>query len=400
MFKKSSEQGGHKARFRERFGFVRATNNRASKTLLLHCVSVGEVNVAAVMVKQLQAADSSLQFAITTTTETGSARVKALFAESVHHFYLPYDLPFAMANMLKRINPSMVIITEVELWPNLIHQSWLRETPVVLVNARMTDKSTTRYGRLKLLFNPILNKLAHVCAQGQRDYNNYCSLGLETTKLTLTNNLKFDMAMTEPANPSQSFDLVKSSQLTVVGASTHEGEESALLHCQKSLLQQGIEINLILVPRHPERFEQVATWLTSQQQNFLRSSTDHIQQIESLMLVDEMGKLNDIFTVSDIAFVGGSLVDRGGHNALEAAAHNLPVVMGSYIYNNPEICKALSEAGALYLVKDNVELNDTIKCLIEDANLRRNSANAAKQVLQTNVGAAKKSLNVILKYLH
>ena len=391
--------GSYQGKWYERFGFVpRAVSQDG---VLFHCVSVGEVVAASAVIKQLRSENPEGAITITTTTPTGSARVKALFGDTVSHFYLPFDLPFAMNQMLRCVKPRLVVITEVELWPNMIHSCWKSGISTVVLNARMTERSAKRYQKFSALFSPMLAKLSHVCAQGQRDYDNYAWLGLDENKLTLTNNLKFDQAgltQTPTDNPFLHFN--KPNVLTLVGGSTHEGEESALIAVYRSLEQKGLPIQLVIVPRHPQRFDDVARQLEQDNVAFVKTSgLDNFDTPHSVMLVDEMGKLGMAYHAADIAFVGGSLTDKGGHNALEAAGAALPVIMGPSIYNNPAICEVLIEAGALTIVQDQTQLISAVEALVNDEQQRKNQGSAGLDVLKANQGALQLSFAVLGRFL-
>lgn len=380
----------------ERFGFV--MRPKAPHGYLFHCVSVGEVVAASVLIKKIMQQEPGTAITVTTTTPTGSARVRDIFKDSVHHFYLPYDLHMAMAGMLKRVKPKVVVITEVELWPNLIHSCWRRKIPVIVANARMTTRSAQRYKKISLLFSPMLNKISHVCAQGQRDYDNYKFLGMPESKLTLTNNIKFDQVSRKESSSPDLWGLKKGERPVIIGGSTHDGEEAALLASHKHLLVSHPSLLLILVPRHPERFDTVRQLLLESNISFACSSENHcVDNNVQVFLIDEMGKLNDAYGVANIAFVGGSLADKGGHNALEPAAWSLPIIMGPHTYNNPVICQYLQEKGALVIVDDEQAL--TLQCAswLENQLIAERAGRAGYGVLEANKGAVNITAELVQK---
>lgn len=375
----------------ERFGFVKRP--ASPNGYLIHCVSVGEVVAASVLIKRIMQEEPDTAITVTTTTPTGSARVRAIFGDKVHHFYLPYDLHMAMAGMIKRVRPKAVLITEVELWPNLIHACWKRHIAVVVINARMTDRSAKRYAKVPVIFTPMLQKIAHVCAQGQRDYNNYRNLGVAEHKLTLTNNIKFDQAASHEAGNGQFMGMVKGVRPVIVGGSTHDTEEQALLETLHAVLPDNPSALLILVPRHPERFGQVEKLIQSSGLRYQKSSeTQLISSDTQVLLVNEMGRLNSAYQIADMAFVGGSLADRGGHNALEPAAVSVPVLMGPNTYNNPVICSYLQEKGALTLIHNAQEMSAQCQQWLMHPEQARASGEAGKQVLRDNQGAVDKTI--------
>lgn len=385
----------------ERFGFV--SHPRKKNGYLFHCVSVGEVVAASCLIKRIMQDEPDIQITVTTTTPTGSSRVQDIFGDSVHHFYLPYDLHMAMAGMIKRVKPKAVFITEVELWPNLIHACWKRNIPTMVVNARMTDRSAKRYKKIGILFNPMLNKLSHVCAQGKRDYDNYLFLGMPHDRLTLTNNIKFDQVASLPNMPNGFYGMEKGNYPVLVAGSTHELEEQMMIDTCLKLWRKHPDLILIIVPRHPERFEHVAKLIESNQLNFIRTSelNTTISQganndaSSRVILLDEMGKLNLAYSVATIAFVGGSIADRGGHNALEPAAFSVPILMGPNTYNNPVICAYLKERGALHTYDNAEAFAAQCNIWLSEETQQQEAGQAGRQVLDENKGALNTTLTCI-----
>ncbi len=382
----ADQAGAFHATFLQRIGFVPLPSKK--KGYLFHCVSVGEVIAASSVIKSIQQSEPELSITITTTTATGSARVKSLFGESVHHFYLPLDLPFAMQRMLTRLQPQMVVITEVELWPNLVDSCWKNRIPIAVINARMTERSAGRYAKVSALFQPMLFKLSHVCAQGRRDFDQYLRLGMPADKLTLTNNIKFDQASNSNDTESNYAGLQQSERPIIVAGSTHEPEEKTFLTAFSNVLKNHPNTLLVIVPRHPQRFEQVKNILTDSVFTFCMSSqTKQVTADLQVLLVDEMGKLNDVYRVATIAFVGGSIANRGGHNALEPAAAAVPIMMGPHRYNNPEICEYLELEGALHMVNDADDISRYCNDWLNHPAAAKEIGKAGRQVLKQNQGA-------------
>lgn len=383
----------------ERFGFVRRPPKENG--YLFHCVSVGEVVAASCLIKRIMRVEPDAQITITTTTSTGSARVRDIFKDTVHHFYLPYDLHLAMAGMLKRVKPKMVMITEVELWPNLVHTCWKAHIPVVVINARMTDRSAKRYKKIGKLFNPMLGKLSHVCAQGQRDYDNYSWLGMDSKRLTLTNNIKFDQASSEVNTLSHFIGISRGKSPLLVAGSTHEPEEKAILDAALKVWKVFPSFRVVIVPRHPERFDAVAKIIEKYNLSFARTSeVASVPDDTNVILLDEMGKLNQAYAIASFAFVGGSIAERGGHNALEPAAFALPILMGPHTFNNPVICEYLQDCGALTIVENAADIAVALTNWIRNPAESVTAGSAGKQVLQNNSGALDATLTCIGKYLN
>ncbi|WP_414829462.1 3-deoxy-D-manno-octulosonic acid transferase [Alteromonas sp. H39] len=380
-------------RQKERFGLVPAP--ASAHGYLFHCVSVGEVVAASSLIKRIMDKDPNVAVTVTTTTATGSARAKDIFGEKVNIAYLPFDLPVTMNVMLTRLKPKIVVITEVELWPNLIHRCWLRKIPVVVINARMTGRSASRYAKVSALFTPMLHKVSHVCAQGERDYVNYKKLGIGHSKITLTNNIKFDQALVSHTD-SAFLGLQRGMRRIVVAGSTHEPEEQVLLEVYNSLASSYPDLLLILVPRHPERFAAVAKLLETKSVRFVKSSQcPSVSADCGVVLVDEMGKLNQVYQIADYSFVGGSLADKGGHNALEPAAVGVPVIMGPYTYNNPVICQYLEEKGALNVVRDAGGIQNCLTSWLNKPEEAQRAGRAGQEVIRANSGALEKTLSCL-----
>lgn len=390
---------GYDFRRLQRYGLIKTPVKTGG--VLIHCVSVGEVVAASKLISHMLNKHPDLVVTITTTTPTGAERVKQIFGPKVNHIYLPFDLCLAMSAMLDKIQPEKVLITEVELWPNLIHAAWKKGIPVYVINARMTDKSSRNYQKISALFAPMLEKVYHVCAQGQRDFDNYLELGLDRSKLTLTNNIKFDLEATVTTDQSEQISKKYNpmDKTLILGGSTHDPEEKLLIEAFKSTRNAHNNTLLVIVPRHPQRFDK--TWQVCKQSGLTAArSSEYSDQNIDILLVDEMGVLADLYSIADMAFIGGSLADKGGHNALEAAIYSVPAIMGPHTYNNPEICKVLEQAEGLKIVDGPDTLSECLELWLSDEKLRKqNGANSLK-MLKQNQGAIEKTLKVIQSSNH
>lgn len=365
--------------------------------VLIHCVSVGEVVAAASLIKQIRDKVPQLPIYMTTTTESGSQRANQLFNDTVDLFYLPMDIPFFVSPMLRNLNPSKVLITEVELWPNFIHGCYRRAIPTYVINARMTDRSAQRYQKIKALFTPMLQKLSGVCAQGQRDFENYRLLGMDSKRLHLTNNIKFDRDVSERHGKSNLKSLHNIQERYVfVAGSTHDGEELLTINAFKQLKNKFPALILILVPRHPQRFDKVHQLCIEQNVVVNRITTESVCSASTdVLLVDAMGKLEDFYQIANLAFVGGSVNPRGGHNALEPAAYGIPIMMGASRYNNPVICEALADAGALELTDNLEQLVNVASIWLSEPDKAERAGDSGKQVIINNQGAVEATLAVL-----
>ncbi|MFT2089389.1 3-deoxy-D-manno-octulosonic acid transferase [Paraglaciecola sp. 2405UD69-4] len=367
--------------------------------LLLHCASVGEVVATQTLVERILKANPEQVITISTTTTTGAERVTLLFADRVNHVYFPYDFPIFINAFLKKIRPNKVLINEMELWPNFCKACSTRGIPAYLINGRMSDKSKATYKKFPNLFLPMFNCFETICAQGQRDYDNYLELGIAPNRVILTNNIKFDLSFSDTdlhtANTiKETFDIGK--KVILVGASTHDPEEQLLLDAYLQLSQHYPNLLLILVPRHPQRFEKVHQLLTSQKiQVNLMSEAKACSNSTQVLLCNQMGKLRSIYALADIAFVGGSLAEKGGHNALEPAAVGVPIIMGPSRYNNPAICAALESAKALVNVEGSADIVAACHEWLTHPKQRIAAGKAGENVLQENGGAIDKTLEII-----
>jgi 3-deoxy-D-manno-octulosonic-acid transferase len=368
--------------------------------ILLHCASVGEVVATQTLVEQILNRHPTKTITISTNTTTGADRVSSLFAGNVAHAYLPYDFPLFTWLFIKRLRPSQLIITEMELWPNLCHRCWKLAVPITIINGRMSDKSKTTYQKFPWLFVPMFEKIGTICVQGDRDYTNYLALGVSPEKLRLTNNIKFDLTISDTDLSTSkaltnAFDLQK--RLILIAGSTHEPEEQILLDAYLALLDRYPELLLIVVPRHPQRFEKVHQLLKKQDIRVnLMSQTQPCLPTTQVLLCDRMGQLRALYAVADIAFVGGSLAKRGGHNALEPAAVGVPILMGNSTYNNPAICQALHDHRALRYVENSQQIQQVCTEWFDNPQLRKSCGDAGKQVLKQNSGAITKTLEALM----
>ena len=384
-----------------RYGFTLAQKNY-NNCLMIHCASVGEVVAIQNLVEQILNNGPKQRIIITTNTTTGADRVKLLFGERVDHTYLPYDFPLFLKLFINRERPTKVLINEMELWPNLCDQCWRSNIPIFIINGRMSEKSTKTHQKFPSLFQPIFEKVTAVCAQEERDYLNYLTLGVSSDKLILTNNIKFDLTISEhdiALSQSIKTNFALEQRLILVAGSTHEPEERILLDAYLALVKDYPTLLLIIVPRHPQRFAKVHQFLQKRSiETVLMSEATICQPTAQVLLCNQMGKLRSIYALADISFVGGSLADKGGHNALEPAAVGVPILMGNSKYNNPAICQALADRGALLTVTNAQQIELACRVWLDNPEQKKHAADAGKQVLTHNSGAIQKTLEVLTSF--
>ncbi len=357
----------------------------------VHAVSVGESIAAAPLIRALLARYPDLPITITCMTPTGSERIQALFGGRIQHCYLPYDLPWAAARFLDRVQPCLALVMETELWPNHIHQCAQRGIPVALANARLSERSARGYARFAKLTAPMLAQLSLVAVQTAAEAERFRKLGAFDACVEVTGSIKFDLSI-EPELLQRAAGLREQWQVTQrpiwIAASTHAGEDEIVLAAHRQLLEQWPEALLILVPRHPERFASV--FELCRQQGFStrrRSSGEPLVASDQVLLGDTMGELLLLYALADIAFVGGSLVANGGHNLLEPAALGLPVLSGQHLFNFLEIAAKLRDAGALIEVTDARALAESVAMLWREPGQAEKMRDAGLAVMQANQGA-------------
>ena len=369
----------------------------------VHAVSVGESIAAAPMIRALQAHYPELPITVTCMTPTGSERIQALFGDSVQHCYLPYDLPWAAARFLNRMQPRLAVVMETELWPNHIHQCAKRGIPVALANARLSERSARGYARFGKLTAPMLAELSLIAVQTQTEAQRFLTLGARPECVEVTGSIKFDLKI--DAELLQRADALRQQwQATTrpiwIAASTHAGEDEIILAAHHQLLKSRPDALLILVPRHPERFNAVHNLCMNQSLTTRRRSTgEAVQTSDQVLLGDTMGELLFLYALADIAFVGGSLVANGGHNLLEPAALGKPVLSGPHLFNFLEIAAQLREAGALNEVENAGQLADKVAALLNEPSEMQRMSQAGLSVLKANQGALQRLLEGLQRLL-
>lgn len=384
------------ARWLERFGFFSV--KPLNKPIWVHAVSVGETIAAAPLIKSLQQRHPDRDIVVTTMTPTGSERVNALFGDSVFHVYAPYDLPDSVKRFLRKIKPEMLIIMETELWPNIVHYTAKAGSPVILANARLSERSARGYLRVRFIAQPMLRGLARIVAQNAADADRFKLAGAVEERVVVSGSIKFDFSIDPDLNvKSQALKRQWGKTRPVwIAASTHQGEDEPALEAHKRLLKQWPDALLIIVPRHPERFKSVYQLCTQTgYKTAKRSANDSLDESVQVLLADTMGELMMFYAAADVAFVGGSLIESGGHNPLEPAALKIPVVMGPHVFNFEGICHQLSDAGGLKFVGSAALLADRVTEFFEDEPYRQAVGDAAHSVVDANRGALDRLLSEI-----
>ena len=390
----------YRRRWPERFGTIEPA--LGERVIWIHAVSVGEVQAAEPVVQALLEQRPDYSILITTVTPTGSAHVTALFGDEVAHVYAPYDLPGAVSRFFQRVRPQLAIVMETELWPNLFHACQQRAIPLLLINARLSERSEAGYRRVRGLAAQTLSAVNEIAAQSELDAGRFINIGADQGTVTVTGNLKFEQRV--PPSLLERAEVLRRDwgvgRTVWVAGSTHEGEDELLLDAFRQLRERFSDCLLVLVPRHPERFESVAELCRQKNYNtLLRSAAVPCTPATEVYIGDSMGELPLFYAASDVAFVGGSLVPHGGHNMLEPAALGVPVVTGPHVFNFVEICELLQQAGACVKVEDVGGLSDTLSLWLEDANQRHRVGQRGRDTVEKNRGALQSVMAMIDRYL-
>ncbi|WP_430392402.1 lipid IV(A) 3-deoxy-D-manno-octulosonic acid transferase [Dyella sp. 20L07] len=383
-------------RWRERFGFFDAPG--VSGSLWVHAVSVGEVNAAEPLIKALRRDYPNAPLVVTTVTPTGSERVRQLFGDSVFHVYLPYDLPFAVKRFLRRVRPRLAIIVETEIWPNLYFTCRKRGIPLMIVNARLSERSLRGYKPMSALVAQAMGCVRQIAAQSRTDAARYRELGAGAEKIVVTGNLKFDMPV--PYDAERNGEELKNQwgplRPVWIAASTHEGEELPVLEAHLEVLTRWPDALLLIAPRHPERFKLVENSARSLGFVVGTRSADRVpSSAHQVFVIDAMGELMPFYAASDLAFVGGSLVPIGGHNVLEPAALSTPVLVGPHTFNFEEITLTLIQEGGAARVNSAEELGSSVQKLMRDRARRERMGMVARIVFDSERGAVQRVMGMI-----
>jgi len=377
---------------REKFGFF-SLNKVSKKTIWIHAVSVGEVIAVSRLLRELS---QQYEIILSTITDTGQKVAQERFKDcNVKIVYMPFDIPWAINRALKRFNPVAIMLTETELWPNLIRIA-SKHIPVILVNGRISDSSFKGYSKIKFFIKPLIKRLSLLCVQEEQYKDKFITLGAEERQIHVTGNMKFDIELKEIHFQWESVI----PKPVIVAGSTHEPEEEIILD---AFLKLNIDGTLIIAPRHPERFEEVETLIKrkiseSNREIFFSKLTEMTQAISLkpstfIVLVDQMGVLGSIYRICDIAIVGGSFIPHGGQNPLEPAYWSKPIICGPHMHNFPFIEEFL-RLGACVMI-DKELLPEAIREFMENSELRQSTGNRAYQIFLSKSGATEKTIKLL-----
>jgi 3-deoxy-D-manno-octulosonic-acid transferase len=411
LFKKKIHAG-----ISRRMGIFPRVPVLAARAVWIHAVSVGEAISVKHLIEDLRCDLPDKKFVISTVTPTGNKIARGIAAEGDLVTYLPFDLSFIVKKVIDRVNPVLFVIAETEIWPNLIRYLAQKNIPIIVVNARISDNSFKGYRWIKFWLKPILNKINTFCVQTKQDAERLIGLGVQNDKIKITGNMKFDIEIRDYTelkkdytNYRTKFGLGIKDRL-LIAASTHPGEEEMVLAVYKELLKDFPDLKLLIAPRHPERAPEIDKVITKHSFTSLRISllgskhrpgpqeTQGLQK-PVVFVLDTIGQLMYFYAISDIVFVGGSLVKKGGHNILEPASLGKPIIFGQHMFNFRDIAKLFILSGAAVMVKDTGELKSRIKYLLDGDSKISELGHSAKEILRKNQGATKRNKETIITLL-
>jgi 3-deoxy-D-manno-octulosonic-acid transferase len=366
--------------------------------LWIHTVSLGEVIAAVPLIKAIRHKYPHLPLTITTMTVTGSEYVKTHFVPDVFHVFVPYDLPAVVNRFLDKVQPQALLILETELWPNILKVCQQRKIPVMLSNARLSEKSAKGYRYILPVMRKMFSAIDVIAAHASVDAERFISLGAKPSQVVSVGSIKFDI--TTPASIFEEAPSLRqflgADRPIFIAASTHEGEEDRILMVFTQILKKSPRALLLLAPRHPERFPRVASICQQLGYSFVKyTGQAPCSASTQVFLIDTVGKLKLFYAVADVAFVGGSLVPIGGHNVLEPLSLGVPTIVGPHMFNFEEMAELLLKEEVLLQITSNEELSELTISLLEDSSLRAELGVKADKVLSKNKGAVEKNLHLL-----
>ncbi|MCZ6641502.1 MAG: lipid IV(A) 3-deoxy-D-manno-octulosonic acid transferase [Gammaproteobacteria bacterium] len=391
-------------RIRERFGHV--PQDVPNGPIWFHTVSAGETIAAASLIRQLTEEFTELPFLVTTMTPTGSAQVRQKLNDCVSHCYAPYDFRWGVKRFFDAVQPRLLVLVETELWPNMIDEASKRNVPVLLVNARLSERSAQGYGRVSSITRHMMSQLHFVACQFPDHAERFIRLGADPSRVDVLGSVKFDVELTADHD-----ERVRHLQATLslgdrpvwIAGSTHPSEEEVVLAAHRLVHERHPDACLLLVPRHPSRTQTVVR--LARQAGFRTGQMSAIDAKHSnpsmdVIVADTMGQLLYLYGLSEVAFIGGSLVPAGGHNPIEAAICAKPLLMGPEVFNFRDVVAAFHDSGALQLVHDAEDLAANVAELFADTAERKRRGEVALQVVADNTGTTHRLLELLRAEIH
>lgn len=392
---RSIKAPAYRHRWGERFAFY--NRKFASNVIWFHAVSVGEAESLFPLVRKIQQQHPNAKLLITSTTPTGSARVRAVMQEGVEHVYLPYDIPCAVSRFMRCFKPRIAVIMETEIWPNLFAYCGNNEVPLYIINARLSEKSAGGYQKIPALISPALAQVKLIATQTQNDAQRFVAIGAKSEVVRTLGNIKFDVEVSNDII-EQGLRLkadLFSGRFVWLIASTHKDEEAIFLEIYKEIKQKIPELLLVIVPRHPERFGEVKKLCEQHRLAVIMRTSGEACHHADVYLADTMGELKMLYAASDATFVGGSMVSAGGHNILEALAVGTPVLFGPYMANFKEIAQGVLRHDAAIQCQNKNEIISAVVELYADAAYRQSFAEKGRVFVRQNQGAIVRIVDIL-----
>lgn len=390
-----------RAGFWEKIGFY-SINLPKRSTIWIHAVSVGEVNAIESLVKKLREQYPTKNIVLSTVTRTGQEVARKKLNEYTDKIiYFPYDFWLSVILAIKAVRPNLVIIAETEIWPNFSNELKNRKIPLLIVNGRISPNSYEGYKNFSFFFKRILRNYTAILMQTDSDKERIVDIGANPEITEVMGNLKFNMAniLNNEEIKELSNSLKLKQQKVFIAGSTHAGEDEIILDLYEHLKDENPDLKLIIAPRHPERYTQVLELIDQTGYSWgLRSKNDGFDENDIIML-DTMGELSKMYAVCNFAFIGGSFSYTGGHNPLEAAIYNKPTLSGNIVFNFKDIYEILTDENASIVVKNEKELLENAKKLMEDKDFYNSTASACKNIFEKNSGAIDYALEKIKEFL-
>ncbi|HKZ18142.1 MAG TPA: 3-deoxy-D-manno-octulosonic acid transferase [Geobacteraceae bacterium] len=393
----------------ERFGFLPSDQKgkiAGFDTIWVHAVSVGETIAVKTLLKAIKERFPQKKIVLSNVTETGRS-ISLKLAEADLCIYFPFDYGFAARRAISSVSPSLIIIVETEIWPNFLRAARKCNVPVILANGRISDKSFKSYNRLKWVFRRVLRDFSALCMQTQEDARRIISMGAQSSRVYVSKNLKYDVPVAgisqQRFRELRDEYLIPQSLTVITAGSTHQGEEELLAQIYRNLMADERNLLLVLAPRHPERVEKVSEIL--QKEGIpcaLRSKLDARTtpfRCGEVLVLDTVGELTKLYSISDIVFVGGSLIPVGGHNILEPAALHVPVLFGPFMNNFKEIAALILKFKGGVQVANEAELEQALRSLLDDEDRRREMGRNGARLLEENSGSTERHMEIIASFI-
>lgn len=397
LWSRGLKNKAYRGRWAERLGVYHGLLKADS--IIIHCASVGEIMAASPLINKLLSEIPDQTLTITCNTPSGSEQISKLFGRSVQHVYLPLDFPGSVGRFLNKLNPKALVILETELWPNLIIKSKQHQLPVLVINARLSKKSLKGYQLFSSLSKELVGSISMLAGHSEEDIYRFKQLGLNDANAVATGSIKYDICITEKArkNGEKLKAQLANYDFVWVAGSTHPKEHEQVLEAHNQLIKNSNSL-LIIAPRHMEQFKPVAELLSESKIAFAEHSKNNLNG-QPVLLADSMGELMTFFGAANCAFIGGSLIKRGGHNPLEAAACAIPVITGPSYYNFAQIYPQLIANKACIEVDSAKALGKQLQTFASEPEQALRQGQNALEIVKKNQGALDKTINLILKFL-